>query len=155
MGARGRPRAPTRPGASFCTARPPDFSAAGERVRRYTSNSQERESMIDVVMPQLGEDVAEGTVSQWFVREGQYVTRDQVLLEVETSKADTEIPRRRMVSSLPSSPRQGRWSPSKGCSAASTRPPRADVTSDPALKSPPRNLVNRRRRARPTSRALA
>lgn len=48
--------------------------------------------MIDVVMPQMGEDIAEATVSQWFVREGQYVTRDQVLLEVETSKADTEIP---------------------------------------------------------------
>jgi 2-oxoglutarate dehydrogenase E2 component (dihydrolipoamide succinyltransferase) len=48
--------------------------------------------MIDVVMPQLGEDVAEGTVSQWFVREGQYVTTDQTLLEVETSKADVEIP---------------------------------------------------------------
>ncbi|MCY0992708.1 biotin/lipoyl-binding protein [Nannocystis sp. ILAH1] len=48
--------------------------------------------MIDVVMPQLGEDVAEGTVSQWFVREGQYVTRDQTLLEVSTSKAYVEIP---------------------------------------------------------------
>ncbi|WAS95191.1 biotin/lipoyl-containing protein [Nannocystis punicea] len=43
-------------------------------------------------MPQLGEDIAEGTVAQWFVREGDYVVRDQVLLEVETSKADTEIP---------------------------------------------------------------
>ncbi|MFZ6178401.1 biotin/lipoyl-containing protein [Nannocystis pusilla] len=48
--------------------------------------------MIDVVMPQLGESIDEATVSQWFVREGQYVTRDQVLLEVETSKADTEVP---------------------------------------------------------------
>ncbi|WP_434417235.1 biotin/lipoyl-containing protein [Nannocystis pusilla] len=39
--------------------------------------------MIDVVMPQLGESIDEATVSKWFVREGQYVTRDQVLLEVE------------------------------------------------------------------------
>ncbi|MDC0715713.1 biotin/lipoyl-containing protein [Nannocystis bainbridge] len=48
--------------------------------------------MIDVVMPQLGESVSEGTVTQWFVREGDVVTRDQTLLEVGTSKADVEIP---------------------------------------------------------------
>jgi 2-oxoglutarate dehydrogenase E2 component (dihydrolipoamide succinyltransferase) len=48
--------------------------------------------MIDVVMPQLGESVAEGTVTKWLVREGDFVTRDQTLLEVATDKADTEIP---------------------------------------------------------------
>jgi pyruvate/2-oxoglutarate dehydrogenase complex dihydrolipoamide acyltransferase (E2) component len=48
--------------------------------------------MIDVVMPQLGEDIAEATVSQWLVREGDVVVTDQALVEVETSKADTEIP---------------------------------------------------------------
>jgi 2-oxoglutarate dehydrogenase E2 component (dihydrolipoamide succinyltransferase) len=47
--------------------------------------------MIDVVMPQLGESVAEGTVTKWLVRDGDRVTRDQVLLEVATDKADTEI----------------------------------------------------------------
>lgn len=48
--------------------------------------------MIDVVMPQLGESVAEGTVTQWLVREGDHVKRDQTLLQVATDKADTEIP---------------------------------------------------------------
>jgi 2-oxoglutarate dehydrogenase E2 component (dihydrolipoamide succinyltransferase) len=47
--------------------------------------------MIDVVMPQLGESVAEGTVTKWLVGEGDYVARDQVLLEVATDKADTEV----------------------------------------------------------------
>ena len=47
--------------------------------------------MIDVVMPQLGESVAEGTVTKWLVREGERVARDQVLLEVATDKADTEV----------------------------------------------------------------
>ena len=47
--------------------------------------------MIDVVMPQLGESVAEGTVTRWLVHEGDYVKRDQVLLEVATDKADTEV----------------------------------------------------------------
>src|SRR5690349_20524634 len=64
----------------------------GESSWAYTANSQERHPMIDVVMPQLGEDIAEGTVSRWFVREGDVVDRDQTLLEVETSKADVELP---------------------------------------------------------------
>ncbi len=48
--------------------------------------------MIDVVMPQLGESVAEGTVTKWLVREGDYVKKEQPLLEVATDKADSEIP---------------------------------------------------------------
>ncbi len=47
--------------------------------------------MIDVPMPQLGESVAEGTVTKWVVREGDHVEREQVLLEVATDKADTEV----------------------------------------------------------------
>ncbi|WCQ95257.1 dihydrolipoamide acetyltransferase family protein [Sorangium sp. Soce836] len=48
--------------------------------------------MVDVRMPQLGESVLEGTVSRWLVREGDFVKREQPLLEVATDKADTEIP---------------------------------------------------------------
>lgn len=48
--------------------------------------------MIDVLMPQLGESVAEGTVTRWLVREGDVVAREQPLVEVATDKADTEIP---------------------------------------------------------------
>ena len=48
--------------------------------------------MIDVLMPQLGESVAEGTVTKWLVREGDHVKREQPLLEVATDKADTEVP---------------------------------------------------------------
>src|SRR5215217_4380861 len=47
--------------------------------------------MIDVVMPQLGESVAEGTVTKWLVREGDFVRAEQPLLPVATDKADTEI----------------------------------------------------------------
>lgn len=48
--------------------------------------------MIDVVLPQLGESVSEGTVTKWLVREGDVVKKDQPLLEVATDKADSEIP---------------------------------------------------------------
>jgi 2-oxoglutarate dehydrogenase E2 component (dihydrolipoamide succinyltransferase) len=48
--------------------------------------------MIEVQMPQLGESVAEGTVTQWHVKEGDFVQREQPLLEVATDKADSEVP---------------------------------------------------------------
>ncbi|MFP6683931.1 MAG: dihydrolipoamide acetyltransferase family protein [Polyangiaceae bacterium] len=48
--------------------------------------------MIEVQMPQLGESVAEGTVTQWHVRPGDYVKREQALLEVATDKADSDVP---------------------------------------------------------------
>ncbi len=47
--------------------------------------------MIDVVLPQLGESVIEGTVSKWLVREGDVVAKDQALVEVATDKADSEV----------------------------------------------------------------
>ena len=48
--------------------------------------------LIDVKLPQLGESVAEGTVSKWLVREGDVVKKDQGIVEIGTDKADSEIP---------------------------------------------------------------
>ncbi|MBW4030146.1 MAG: 2-oxo acid dehydrogenase subunit E2, partial [Acidobacteria bacterium] len=48
--------------------------------------------MADVFMPQLGETVAEGTVTKWFKNVGDAVTRGEPLFEVSTDKVDTEIP---------------------------------------------------------------
>ncbi|MCA9620759.1 MAG: 2-oxo acid dehydrogenase subunit E2, partial [Myxococcales bacterium] len=48
--------------------------------------------MIEVPMPQLGESVAEGTITQWHVKVGDFVEREQPLLEVATDKADSEVP---------------------------------------------------------------
>jgi 2-oxoglutarate dehydrogenase E2 component (dihydrolipoamide succinyltransferase) len=47
--------------------------------------------MVDVVMPQLGESVAEGTVTKWLVREGDHVQRQQPIVVVSTDKADSEV----------------------------------------------------------------
>ncbi|MDE3049043.1 MAG: 2-oxoglutarate dehydrogenase, E2 component, dihydrolipoamide succinyltransferase, partial [Nitrospirota bacterium] len=46
----------------------------------------------DIVMPQLGESIAEGTVVKWLVPKGSRIERDQPLLEVETDKVALEIP---------------------------------------------------------------
>ena len=48
--------------------------------------------MADVFMPQLGETVAEGTVTKWFKDVGDVVSRGDTLFEVSTDKVDTEIP---------------------------------------------------------------
>ena len=48
--------------------------------------------MADVFMPQLGETVADGTVTKWFKKVGDVVTRGESLFEVSTDKVDTEIP---------------------------------------------------------------
>jgi 2-oxoglutarate dehydrogenase E2 component (dihydrolipoamide succinyltransferase) len=47
---------------------------------------------IDVIMPQLGESVSEGTITKWLVHEGDVVSKDQPLLEIATDKADSELP---------------------------------------------------------------
>lgn len=47
---------------------------------------------IDVVMPQMGESIAEGTVVRWIKKVGDKVERDEPLLEISTDKVDAEIP---------------------------------------------------------------
>jgi 2-oxoglutarate dehydrogenase E2 component (dihydrolipoamide succinyltransferase) len=47
---------------------------------------------MDVIMPQLGETVAEGTVTRWYKKVGDAVKADDVLFDVETDKVSTEIP---------------------------------------------------------------
>jgi pyruvate dehydrogenase E2 component (dihydrolipoamide acetyltransferase) len=47
---------------------------------------------IEVPMPQMGESIAEGTVSKWLKQVGDSVARDEPLLEISTDKVDAEIP---------------------------------------------------------------
>ena len=46
----------------------------------------------EVVMPQMGESIAEGTITKWLVKPGDKVERDQPLFEISTDKVDAEIP---------------------------------------------------------------
>jgi len=48
--------------------------------------------MADVVMPQLGETVTEGTITRWLKNVGDSVARDEALFEVSTDKVDSEVP---------------------------------------------------------------
>jgi 2-oxoglutarate dehydrogenase E2 component (dihydrolipoamide succinyltransferase) len=47
---------------------------------------------IDVVMPQMGVSVSEGTLTKWLKQEGEEVQADEPLLEISTDKVDTEVP---------------------------------------------------------------
>ena len=49
-------------------------------------------SAIDVVMPQMGVSVSEGTITKWLKQEGEQVAADEALLEISTDKVDTEVP---------------------------------------------------------------
>src|SRR5947207_2314093 len=46
----------------------------------------------DVVMPQMGESIAEGTIVRWIKKVGDTVDRDEPLFEISTDKVDAEIP---------------------------------------------------------------
>src|SRR3954454_18634246 len=49
-------------------------------------------SAVDVVMPQMGVSVSEGTITRWLKQEGEHVESDEPLLEISTDKVDTEVP---------------------------------------------------------------
>src|SRR4051812_22346568 len=45
----------------------------------------------NVIMPQMGESIFEGTITKWLKKEGETVKRDEPLFEISTDKIDTEI----------------------------------------------------------------
>ena len=49
-------------------------------------------TVVDVVMPQMGVSVSEGTVTRWFKQVGEHIEADETIVEISTDKVDTEIP---------------------------------------------------------------
>ncbi|HTS59055.1 MAG TPA: biotin/lipoyl-containing protein, partial [Terriglobales bacterium] len=47
---------------------------------------------VDIVMPQMGESIVEGTITKWLKKPGEKVRRDEPLFEISTDKVDAEIP---------------------------------------------------------------
>jgi pyruvate dehydrogenase E2 component (dihydrolipoamide acetyltransferase) len=50
------------------------------------------DTAVDVVMPQMGVSVSEGTITRWLKQEGEQIEADEPLLEISTDKVDTEVP---------------------------------------------------------------
>ncbi|MFQ5527666.1 MAG: 2-oxoglutarate dehydrogenase, E2 component, dihydrolipoamide succinyltransferase [Thermoanaerobaculia bacterium] len=68
-----------------CGVRPRD-----SHLRRFRAGSTDMAT--EVIMPQMGESIAEGTITRWLVKVGDKVERDQPLFEISTDKVDAEIP---------------------------------------------------------------
>src|ERR1700756_5969073 len=46
----------------------------------------------DIIMPQMGESIVEGTITKWLKKPGDKVQRDEPIFEISTDKVDAEIP---------------------------------------------------------------
>jgi pyruvate dehydrogenase E2 component (dihydrolipoamide acetyltransferase) len=75
-GAKSEPARPSAPAAQTKPAAPPASGGPG----------------IDVIMPQMGESIFEGTLTKWLKQPGEKVQRDEPLFEISTDKVDAEIP---------------------------------------------------------------
>src|SRR5687768_1176723 len=70
-----------------------DRAEAAARSRSRGSNGEELVvARVDVVMPQMGESIAEGTLSKWLKKVGDAIKRDEPIFEISTDKVDAEIP---------------------------------------------------------------
>ena len=63
------------------------------RCRREADREKQEQLMaVDVIMPQMGESIFEGTITKWLKKPGDQVERDEPLFEISTDKVDAEIP---------------------------------------------------------------
>ncbi|MCX7737575.1 MAG: 2-oxoglutarate dehydrogenase, E2 component, dihydrolipoamide succinyltransferase [Candidatus Kapabacteria bacterium] len=63
-----------------------------EEIKTDIASSVQASSIVDVVMPKMGESLQEGTILKWLKKEGDAVERDEMILEISTDKVDTEVP---------------------------------------------------------------
>src|SRR5499426_2255484 len=88
--------------------------------------------MTDVIMPQMGESIAEGTITRWIKKVGDVVQRDEPLFEISTDKVDAEIPAPSAGTLLEIRNQEGETV--AAAAAASPAPPQA---AKPAAAAPP------------------
>ena len=67
-------------------------AASASSASASSASSSSTGAATDVVMPELGESVTEGTITRWLKQVGDTVEVDEALLEVSTDKVDTEVP---------------------------------------------------------------
>ncbi|HEY6240339.1 MAG TPA: lipoyl domain-containing protein, partial [Burkholderiales bacterium] len=77
-------------GAVDCAHRRRNQARPAGAPRRLAVRGERKD--MDVIMPQLGETVTEGTVANWYKKVGDAIKADEPLFDVETDKVTTEIP---------------------------------------------------------------
>ena len=96
----GAAAAPAAEAAPVAEATPPQPAAEPAPVAEPVASSEPAPtatpaasgSLTDVPMPQMGESIAEGTLTRWFKQAGDTVERDEPLFEISTDKVDAEVP---------------------------------------------------------------
>ena len=102
---------------------------------------------VNVLMPQMGESITEGTVVRWFKNEGDEVAKDEPLLEISTDKVDAEVP-------APASGRLGKILHGPGTTVPRPVAPASPATPSPA-EMPAGEAEALRRRSSPLVRRIA
>ncbi len=150
------------------------LAAARELVRdrRRRSEYYSRTVPTDVVMPQMGESITEGTITKWRIPVGETVARDDPLFDIATDKVDTEVPAAlsgRLVEILVPEGNTvevntvvGRiaaegedWSPGDGASSGEATPEGAPAEPEPPAADSSGAKDRRRPRSSPLVRRIA
>ncbi len=92
MAALGVRAKPGRSGRETSPSLRPNFRLRDAARSFPRGGLKERTDMTDVVMPQMGESIVEGTLTKWLKKPGERIERDEPLFEISTDKVDTEIP---------------------------------------------------------------
>ena len=94
-------------------------------------------STVEVVMPAMGDSVAEGTVLEWRKAEGDSVAADETLVEISTDKVDAEVPSPVAGTVVKLVAAEGDTVPVGGCSRRSS--PAPQTAPAPTVAKPPRD----------------
>ena len=70
----------------------PETVPSKPKTSEPTNGSSSYGSSVEVIMPQMGESIAEGTITKWHKKVGEKIGKDETLLEISTDKVDSEIP---------------------------------------------------------------
>ena len=70
----------------------PASTATAPEANKTASAPANSGAVTDVIMPQMGESIFEGTITKWLKKVGEQVRRDEPLFEISTDKVDAEIP---------------------------------------------------------------
>ena len=84
-------RVPSQEGELAVEAQAVSRTASSENPQSAILNPQSSEAT-EIVMPQMGESITEGTVSKWLKAVGDKIEKDEALLEISTDKVDAEVP---------------------------------------------------------------
>jgi pyruvate dehydrogenase E2 component (dihydrolipoamide acetyltransferase) len=89
----GQPAAPAAAAPAQTPEKAPDAKPDAKIDPPSASNSPAAPaSLTDVIMPQMGESIFEGTITKWLKKPGDTVQQDEPLFEISTDKVDAEIP---------------------------------------------------------------